>query len=195
MKLETRNSKQLKDNTEPIRPPVDLRFWESAGQMGKIAEIGDKWWDKVQGWLNWLPQQIDVDNAPIELVNLIAYQRDISRFQNEEEQLYRRRVKYAFLNAKSAGEYLGFFEIWQRLQLGMLEQQERISKEDWDVIQLVIDEDIFAKNQQLFDFIIRKYGRTCRRYWYTTQKKQPLGVRAFEFEYEDLKCVAKNTKT
>ncbi len=176
------------DIIEIQRPPIDLTFWESLGQMAIIAKCGDSWWNKVQTWLNYLPQNVDIDKVPIQIVDYIAYQRDIERFQNEPEDMYRRRVKYAFSNAKSAGELAGFFTIWENLQLGALQQSERISKEDWDVILLEVDEDSYAKNQTLFDFIVHKYGRSCRRYWFSTYKIEKCRVRVFEFEYQNLLC-------
>ena len=174
---------KIKNIIQVIRPSISLRFWESAGELSKIAAIHEKWWNKVQSWIDWLPKQIDVESAPLQIVNLIAYQRDIERFSNEPEELYRKRVKYAFLNAKDAGSVVGFYNIWKRLELGVLEQNERLEGQDWDIIELVVNEKILSQYQYLLGMIIEKYGRTCRRYVLATNLTQPAGVRSFAFSY------------
>jgi hypothetical protein len=182
---------KLKEIVQAIRPRIVLRFWEGAGELLKIAKIHDKWWDSVKGWTNWLPQQIDVMKAPIELVNMLAYERDIERFPGEPQELYRKRVKYAFVNSRDAGTVAGFFRIWKRLGLGKLEQNERIKGQDWDIVELSVDDEIFSKYQHLFDLIIRKYGRTCRRYRITTKTIQPLGLRSFGVGFSTTNTLAK----
>lgn len=31
------------------RPRIELRFWQAAGDLLKLAALGDRWWDLVQG--------------------------------------------------------------------------------------------------------------------------------------------------
>ncbi|HBL8998422.1 TPA: hypothetical protein LTW94_004423, partial [Enterobacter hormaechei] len=59
------------------------------------------------------------------VLNLIAYDRDISRFSGEPLSLYRKRVAYAFINARDAGSVEGFINIFSRLGIGYVELVER----------------------------------------------------------------------
>ncbi|EDV6094794.1 hypothetical protein AA490_005094, partial [Salmonella enterica subsp. enterica] len=67
------------------------------------------------------------------ILNLIAWQYDISRFDGESLPLYRKRVKYAFINAQDAGSVAGFKAIFERLEIGFVEIQERQPGIDWDI--------------------------------------------------------------
>lgn len=166
------------------RPAINLRFWEGEGELSKLASVGEQWWDKVETWLNWLGGQSDMETAPLEIVNLIAWQRDITRLSNESEEMYRKRVKYALANAKDSSTKAGFTRIWQRLGLGTLEQRERIEGEDWDVIGLTIDEETIGEYQGILETIIRQYGRTCRRYTLETQTEILLTVGVYDFSVD-----------
>jgi len=73
-------------------------------------------------------------------------------------------VKYAFLNAKDAGSKAGFIRIFERLGIGYVEIEERFDVENWDVIKIRLSDSQLAKKTELLNLIIRKYGRTCRRY-------------------------------
>ena len=165
------------------RDRIQLRFWQDGGiTLAKIAKAADVWYDKVTEYLSWLNSQIDADNAPLELLDLLAWQRDIDRLPGEDEELYRKRVKYALANAKDAGSKGGFERIWNRLGLGEIVQTERFDLENWDVIRLQIDEYVFGKYIGLFDTLLAQYGRTCRRYEWTSRAPVALGMRAYGFE-------------
>lgn len=168
------------------RDRIKLRFWQDGGQLNRIAKAADVWYDKVTEYLSWLNSQIDADNAPLELLDLLAWQRDIDRLPGEDEDLYRKRVKYALANAKDAGSKGGFERIWNRLGLGEIVQTERFDLENWDVIRLQIDEYVFGKYVGLFDTLISQYGRTCRRYVFESKAVTPLAIRAAGFECEVL---------
>lgn len=176
---------------ELTRPRITLKFWEGAGDLLKLAGVFDAWWDKVQSWLKWLTLQVDADTAPLILVNLLAWQRDVDRFPGEPETLYRKRVKFALANALDAGCSAGFSQIWERLGLGYLGQDERLDPVDWDVIALEMTENMISEQPELLEIIIRKYGRTCRRYSFTTITPVTCGVRAFDFDGATLVSVAK----
>ena len=98
------------------------------------------------------------------MLDLLAWQRDITREKNETLRLYRLRVKYACVNAQDAGSTAGFARIFERLELGAVIVKERNDGLDWDVVLLEINDSVIADNTLLLDFIIRQYGRTCRRY-------------------------------
>lgn len=165
-----------------IRERIVLRFWQAAGDLLKLAAAGDLWWDQVQAWLDQVLAQIDPDTADIRMVELLGWQRHVSRFAAESDELFRLRVKYALPNAQDSGSIAGFLEIFERLELGAVEQQERTDPVNWDVITLTVSDAVFGTNQELFERIIRKYGRTCRRYTFATSTPVEITLRTFDFD-------------
>ena len=97
-------------------------------------------------------------------LGLFAWQRDITRYDGEPLDLYRKRVAYAFVNAKDAGSHQGFINICQRLGIGHIITQEREPGWDWDIVNIHLEDDQLSDNPELLKTIIRQYGRTCRRY-------------------------------
>lgn len=176
---------------QPNRPDIQLPVWQEGqpepvidapeGELVKFARVMDTWWNQVQAWLYWPLTGFDVDNAPLVIVDMIAWQRDIDRYPGEPEWLYRRRVKHAKANAEDAGSNIGFKRIWERMELGYIELEERIPGLDWDIVRLNITETLIAERPELLDIIIRMYGRTCRRYEWTTIAPLTLTVRCFTF--------------
>ncbi|WP_370513295.1 phage tail protein [Pantoea sp. paga] len=112
------------------------------------------------------------------LLNLLAYDRDITRFNGEPLSLFRRRVAFAFINARDAGSVAGFISIFERLGIGYVELVERQPGIDWDVIQVRVSDSQIADNAQLLLQIIQQYGRTCRRYQFEVITSQPFAIRA-----------------
>ena len=175
------------------RERIKLPFWQQAqpdpsikteeGQLVKYARVKDRWWDKVQQWISWPLTAFDVETAPLIIVDLLAWQRDIDRFFNEPELLYRRRVKFAKMNADDAGSTAGFKRIWERMELGFIEVEERIDGIDWDIIRLNMTESLISEQPELLNFIIRKYGRTCRQYQFKTISNLVLEIRLINFNY------------
>lgn len=166
------------------RKKIELKFWENfpGGTLNRIGTAAESWWTRCQGVLSLLNSEIDAEKAPIELVNLLAWQRDIQRMEGEGDALYRKRVKYALANAKDAGSKKGFERIWQRLGLGTITQSERFDAENWDVIRLQVDETVFAEFYRLFDQMILQYGRTCRRYEFSSICSTPCGIRPGNYD-------------
>ena len=147
------------------RERIKLRFWQGAGPvLTGIAGVFDRWWDKVRGWIDFCLAPADARTAPMPLVNLLAWERGITRLFGEPENLYRLRVYYAFLNAKDAGQKAGFERIFQRLKIELNGQAERVDDDNWDVIFLESNDDLFTSVPGLFGALTESYGRTCRRY-------------------------------
>ncbi|EAT5563884.1 hypothetical protein ABRF96_004643, partial [Salmonella enterica subsp. enterica serovar Chester] len=96
----------------------------------------------------------------------------------EPLELFRRRVAYAFVNARDAGSVEGFISIFERLGIGYVELMERQPGIDWDVIQVRVTDSQIATNTQLMIQIIRQYGRTCRRYQFEVITSERLTIRA-----------------
>lgn len=141
-----------------------LPFWMEDGEPKKILATVRRFWALVYGWVIWPVNQFDPLTCPEPLLDLLAYDRDITRFNNEPLSLFRKRVAYAFINARDAGSIAGFIAIFERLGIGYVELLERQPDIDWDVIIVRVSDSQLAANPELMLQIIRQYGRTCRRY-------------------------------
>lgn len=73
------------------------------GEPRKLLQTARRFWAEVYGWVTWPLNQFDPLTCTPALLNLLAYDRDISRFDGEPLELFRRRVAYAFVNARDAG--------------------------------------------------------------------------------------------
>lgn len=162
-----------------------LPFWMSKGEPGKLLAIMRRFWAEVYGWITWPVNQFDPLVCPEPLLNLLAYDRDITRFDSEPLELFRKRVAYAFINASDAGSVAGFIAIFERLGIGKVELLERQDGQDWDVIIARVTDSQIADNSDLLLEIIRKYGRTCRRYRFEviTSKALKIGVGWYHGDY------------
>lgn len=143
---------------------IKLPFWLDGVEIGKLRDSIAQWWDLAETWIRLPLAQMDPLTCHITILNLLAYQRDISRFTGEPEDLYRKRVKFAYVNAQDAGSKAGFIRIFERLGIGYVEIEERVDPVNWDVVLLTLSNSQLAQNLTLIDRIIQKYGRTCRRY-------------------------------
>lgn len=143
---------------------ITLPSWMNRGEPLALQRAARKFWEKVWGWVNWPLNQFDPLTCSEALLGLLAYQRDITRFNGEPLPLFRRRVAYAFINARDAGSVAGFIAIFQRLGIGYVELLERQPGIDWDVISVRVTDGQISDNPELLMLIIQQYGRTCRRY-------------------------------
>ncbi|WP_420588191.1 phage tail protein [Bacterioplanoides sp.] len=143
---------------------LTLPWWMSGPELTKLKQAAENWFAQVMEWANWPLTQLDPRTAQSGIVDLIAWQRGIERFSNEPVEMYRLRVFHAYANASDAGSTAGFVAIFQRLQLGYIEQEERLPDKDWDVIVLRVSDSITSQNPEFMNWLIQTYGRTCRRY-------------------------------
>ncbi|MBB1228859.1 phage tail protein [Pantoea pleuroti] len=155
-----------------------LPTWMRKGEPDKLLKASRKFWAQVYGWVTWPVSQFDPLTCSEPLLNLLAYDRDITRFNGEPLSLFRRRVAFAFINARDAGSVAGFISIFERLGIGYVELVERQPGIDWDVIQVRVSDSQIADNAQLLLQIIQQYGRTCRRYQFEVITSQPFAIRA-----------------
>ncbi|MSE14473.1 hypothetical protein GKC49_04745 [Pantoea agglomerans] len=155
-----------------------LPTWMRKGEPDKLLKAARKFWAQVYGWVTWPVSQFDPLTCSEPLLNLLAYDRDITRFNGEPLSLFRRRVAFAFINARDAGSVSGFISIFERLGIGYVELVERQPGIDWDVIQVRVSDSQIADNAQLLLQIIQQYGRTCRRYQFEVITSQPFAIRA-----------------
>ena len=160
---------------------LKLPFWLEGVELTKLKNAAQSWWEKVEQWLNWPLLQIDAETCHMTVLDLLAWQRDIQRFQGEPETLYRLRVKYAFINAVEAGSTAGMIRIFQRLGIGYVEIQERLPDQDWDIVSLLLSDSQLSENPVLLRVLIQQYGRTCRRYEFSTITPVSMAVCLAEF--------------
>lgn len=170
---------------------LELPFWLTGTELTKLKAAATSWWTKVEGWMRWPLLQMDADTCHLTILDLLAWQRDITRFKGEPEALYRLRVKYAFINAVDAGSVAGMKRILQRLGVGYVEIEERQPDRDWDVVLLQLTDGQLAQNPELLRVLIQQYGRTCRRYDFSTITPVPLSVALVDFNDDQQTLVAR----
>ncbi|GHA05540.1 phage tail protein [Oceanisphaera arctica] len=143
-------------------------------------------WRRCWRYLLFPLRQSDPLNCSEAMLNLLAWDRGIRRFTNEPLDLYRKRVKYAFVNARDAGETAGFKRIFERLGVGWVGIHERRPGEPWDLITIELSDSNLAQNQTLLQSLIEQYGRTCRRYQFevTFPIKVQLNHGRFDGSYQ-----------
>lgn len=172
---------------------LELPFWLNGKELTKLKAACQRYWEKVQGWLTWPLLQLDPLTCQLDILNLLAWQRDITRFKNEPEHLYRLRVKYAYINAVDAGSVAGFIRIFERLEIGYTELDERQEGRDWDIVTVNLTDSQVANNHDLLMTIIYMYGRTCRRYEFSIINPLELhrGLAEFSNDYMTFGATAK----
>lgn len=160
---------------------ITLPFWMAKGELEKLRRAAVAWWQQVGEWASWPVRQLDTETCDEQVLNLVAWQRDISRFEGEPLSLFRKRVKYAYANARDAGSVAGFKRIFMRLGIGYVDLEERMPGVDWDIIDIRLTDTQLAQNQALLSVLIQHYGRTCRRYRWKIITPLPVGMRVCEF--------------
>ena len=169
---------------------LKLPFWLDGKELNRLKTASQSWWNKVEGWLQWPLLQMDAETCHLTVLDLLAWQRDISRFKDEPESLYRLRVKFAFINAVDAGSTAGLKRILQRLGMGYVEIDERLPDRDWDVVLLRLSDSQLSQNPELMRVLIQQYGRTCRRYDFVTITPVSLRIVAVDFNDDQQTLVA-----
>jgi hypothetical protein len=160
---------------------LDLPFWSNRGNSIPLIKAAQLYWEKIETCLRWQLTQTNPDTCTEGVLKLIAWQRDIERFDGEPLWLFRVRVKYAYINAVDAGSVAGIKRIFQRLGIGYVEVQERVGGKDWDVIVLRLSDGQLSQNATLLKVLIDQYGRTCRRYEFDVITNISINVAAIEF--------------
>ncbi|MEH6729729.1 MAG: phage tail protein [Pseudoalteromonas distincta] len=170
-----------------------MKYWLARpnSELDKLRKGAGRFWQRVTDMLAWPAAQLDPMTAELELVHLLAWERDITQIPNETEQTYRIRVKYALQFAKGAGSKVGWIEMFEKLGMPWVTIDERLDNVDWDVVSLQILDADLAERDGLIDYICRQYGRTTRRYQYETIAKFEMQNRLTSFDNENDFAVAK----
>jgi len=169
---------------------LKLPFWLGGTELSKLVAAAQAWWETVTGWLRWPYTQIDPDTCHMNILELWAWQRDVTRFKGEPESLFRLRVKYAFINSVDAGSTAGLRRIFERLGVGYVEIEERQPDRDWDVVLLKFSNAQLSLNPELLRVLIQQYGRTCRRYDFVTITPVGLQIALIDFNDDQQTLVA-----
>jgi hypothetical protein len=83
------------------------------------------------------------------MLDLMAWERGIQRFSGEPLSLYRKRVKYAFINARDAGEVPASSAFSSASASAGSTSTNARPNEPWDVITIELADASLAANQQL----------------------------------------------
>lgn len=179
----------------PSMPKIKVPWWqdgETTSEQPKEPKFVTKgvqtFWQRIVNAMQMPLKQIDPLTCSQPLLKLHAWDRNIHRFNGEPEFIFRRRVKYAFINASDAGGKQGFFNIFSRMGITLKAQRERVSDIDWDVILIDLYGDTTETDVRLMTQLISQYGRTCRRYELGIMHDVPsvLGAAEFNCEWQTL---------
>lgn len=158
-----------------------LKSWQAKGELKKLKTACQAFWEWVENYLQFPLQQMDAETCTVTILKLLAWQRNITPIINETETLFRKRVKYAFVNAQDAGSTAGFIRIFERLGIGTITIQERHPLRDWDIIILQLTDMQLSSYHDLLNELVLQYGRLCRRYELMTIAEASLPMAAHEF--------------
>jgi hypothetical protein len=176
--------------TAPSLPEVVVPWWQDGSTTSEAIKepfflskglIG--FWKLIWSWMLFPLHQMDALTCSESLLNLMAWDRDITRFDGEPLTLFRKRVKYAAINAKDAGSVYGFKRIFQRLGIGIVAFKERESAVDWDVCTIELTDNAISQNSKLVQTLIEQYGRTCRRYRFQVTYPSELQIYHAKFSH------------
>ena len=117
----------------PLLPDSTAPWWEDGKTIAEgvqepafLAKGIMSFWRRVRGWLLQPLTQQDPMTCSESMLALLAWERDITRFKGEPLTLFRKRVKFAFINARDAGGTAGFVDIFGRFDITLRAQMERI---------------------------------------------------------------------
>ena len=163
---------------------IELPTWLTGEQVISLANVAQQFWQQFEQRLWWWLEQLDEEHAALPILNLLAWERDITRLKDEPIEIYRSRIKHALANAEDAGSSIGLENIFKRLGFGYMETNERIDGYDWDMVEVAMIESEFADKQPLVEELLRQYGRTCRRYFLSVLNVVDVFVLGSSVEFE-----------
>lgn len=143
---------------------IKLPFWLSGIELSKLKDAAQAFFDYVFSFVDLAFNQLDAEHCHPTALHLLAVSRNVDRLKNEPLALFRKRVAFAFENAKDAGSTAGLVRIFHRLGIGSIVIDERIPGRDWDIVSISLSDEQLSGNVELLQQIVQKYGRTCRRY-------------------------------
>ena len=172
---------------------LELIFWQKGKvtfELEKLRSAAQRFFVQVQAWITWPLNQLDTETCILPILDLIAWQRDVTRFSGEPLDLYRKRVTYAYANSHDAGSTAGMKRIFVRLGIGYVELAERTDPVNWDLITVRLSDSQLSSNQTLIELLLRYYGRTCRRYNVEIINPVTLSLGAQQFQHSHTTHIA-----
>ena len=145
-------------------PTYQLSFWMAGARATALARAAKRWWDTAAAWFRTAYDFNDARTVALAVVDLLAYQRGITRYRGEPEWLYRLRVHHAYANWLDAGTKVGMERIFARLQMPVYDLEERVEGYDWDMIRLRASLTDYLSAADVLHIMMQAYRRTCRRW-------------------------------
>lgn len=181
------------DDYESLPLPT-VSFWMDGANAQALCQAAQAWFQRLGDAAIWPVRQCNPMTCSLLVLDLLAWQRGVTRYNGEPERLYRLRVTYAYANGRDAGGTNGWKRIFKRLELGGLELAERVDGQDWDRVGILIDDDQFSDQQNVLEIIIQDYGRTCRRYYFDSRipTSAALHMSHFPWNQETVEAVMSN---
>lgn len=188
----------MSERNVPEQPQTTIPWWQDGATTSDelkepyfLSTGVSAFFALVKGWLLFPLHQSDALTCSESLLNIMAWDRDITRFNGESLTLFRKRVKYALINAKDAGSVAGFKAIFERLDIGIVSFKEREYIHDWDICTIELTDSDLSQNSLLVQTLLEQYGLTCRRYHVgVTYQGTVLNVAVGEFSYNSAIFVA-----
>jgi hypothetical protein len=175
----------------PSLPEVVVPWWQDGSTIAETTKEPHflskgliSFWKLIWSWMLFPLNQMDALTCSESLLNLMAWDRDITRFDGESLSLFRKRVKYAAINAKDAGSVYGFKRIFERLEIGIVSFKERVNADEWDVCTIELTDETISKTSKLAAVLIGQYGRTCRRYRFEVVYPVQVQISTAEFSHD-----------
>ena len=162
-------------------PPIKFKYWMGRGELAKFSNALRNYWLRVDEALRMPLKKHDPMTAPIGIVRLMAWERDIEPLEREDEVIFRIRVANAYSFARHGGETAGFKNMFGKLGVDWVKIHEREDPEQWDVVTIETADSDLAQKNWLMNAMIRQYGRTCRRYQFNVTYPVTLKMIAVEF--------------
>ncbi|SHO57899.1 phage tail protein [Vibrio quintilis] len=180
----------MTDKNIPELPESVIPWWQDGNTTSEetkepyfLSSGVYRFFQRVRDYLLFPLRQTDALTCSESVLNLLAWDRDIQRFDDEPLSLFRKRVKFAAINARDAGSVAGFKRIFARLGIGIVSFKERTDAVQWDVCTIEVTDNDMTDNKVLMMVLIRQYGRTCRRYRFEVTYKSELNIEPGEFSH------------
>lgn len=178
----------------PELPELKLPFWMNGPHAATLVRAARRWWLDVGDWAAFPLRQIDPMTCTVRMLDLVAWQRHIARIPKEGDRMYRLRVDHAYRNAVDSGQIAGWQRIFERLEIPLKGFEERIEGQDWDIIGVYLGDPVLSAFQNVIEWIVDDYGRTCRRYHLVSRYRHDVNVRIGTFDNDHATvCAALDT--
>ena len=85
-------------------PEIKIPFWMNGPHVRTLAGASRVWFGRLGEWAAFPLRQTDPMTCSERMLDLIAWQRGVTRAAGEAERLYRLRVAHAYANARDSGQ-------------------------------------------------------------------------------------------